>query len=176
MRSFRDRCIWPAVLVLLAGGCSGQKPEKKLLGSWIGAASMNESIDRAVDSAGQGQKVNPLARGAAQFLGKKLAEATMSIEIDFRSGGRVFFRGNTDVLGFPHDSDGTWEVTSSGPDFVEIRFGTEAKQLEGKVLFRNKDEFTLKLTQASASAHETKEATEPAAQLPSSIVFKRNGK
>jgi hypothetical protein len=165
--------IWMGVVVLLASGCSAQKPEKKLVGSWVGAPSVTESVDEAVNAAGQGQKVNPLARGAAQFFGQKLAEATMSVEIDFRSGGAVFFRGNTSVLGLPPDSDGTWEVTSSGPDSIEIRFGTEAKQLEGKVLFRNKDEFTLKLSPVHAPAPETqgKEASKPPA---SSIVFKRN--
>ena len=177
MNSCRNRCLWAGVTILLLGGCSAQKPEKKLLGSWLGAPSVTESVDQAVNAAGQGQKVNPLARGAAQFLGQKFAEATMSVELDFHTGGTMFFRGNTDVLGLPPDSDGTWEVTSSSPDAIDISFGTEARQLHGKVLFRNRDEFTLKLTPTGTEKPAGDgQATSKAPAAPISIVFRRNGK
>jgi hypothetical protein len=102
----------------------------------------------------------------------------MSVEVDFHKGGTVFFRGNTDVLGFPPDSDGTWEVSEAGSDLIRIAFGTDRKQLQGKVLFRDKDEFTLKLDNTDSppstevQSKETPKTNKP--PLPRSIVFKRN--
>jgi hypothetical protein len=177
MKSCRNRCICAAIIFTLCCGCSAQKPEKRLLGSWLGAPSVGESVSQGVDAVSQGKEVNPLVRGAAKFLGQKIAEATMSVELDFRSGGQVFFRGNTEVLGLPPDSDGTWEVTSASPDQLEISFGTEAKQIQGKVLFRNKDEFTLKLLAPTPdqAKNESKDAPKSLA-APASIVFRRNVK
>jgi len=177
MKTCCRRCLCAGVVILLVSGCSAQKPEKKLLGSWLGAPSVTESADQAVNSVGQGQNVNPLARGAAQFIGQKFAEATMSVELDFHSGGKVFFRGNTAVLGLPQDSDGTWEITSSGPEAMEILFGTEAKQIHGQVHFRNKDEFTLKLTPSGPEKPDADgKATSKGPAAPLSIVFRRNAK
>jgi len=171
--------IGVAVVVLMSAGCSAKTPEQKLLGKWVGTLQVKESVDQALDTAAQGQNVNPLARGAARFLGQKLAEATMSMELDFRSNGRVFFRGNTEILGFPPDSDGTWEVSPVDSDLLQIRLGNETKQLQGKVLFREKDEFTLKLdappTPSDSKAREAKEGSpKTTKELPGSIVFKRN--
>jgi hypothetical protein len=137
---------------------------------------MEAAVGQAVDSLAQGQNVNPLARGAAQFLGQRLAEATMFVEVDFHKGGTVFFRGNTSVLDLPPDSDGTWGVTSSDPDQIELRFGTETRQLQGKVLFRDKDEFTLKLkvARALASHAEKDESAKAPKEASNSLVFKRN--
>jgi hypothetical protein len=168
-----------SALALLSAGCSGKTPEQKLLGKWMGTVQVKESVDQALDAAAQGQNVNPLARGAVRFLGQKLAEATMSVELDFRSNGRVFFRGNTEILGFPPDSDGTWEVSPVDVDLLQIRVGNETKQLQGKVLFRDKDEFTLKLDAppmpSDDKAKESKEGSPKATkELPGSIVFKRN--
>jgi hypothetical protein len=101
----------------------------------------------------------------------------MSVEVDFHKGGLVFFRGNTDVLGLPPDSDGSWDVSEAGPDILQITFGTEKEQLKGKVLFRDKDEFTLKLDSADSPLSAEKAAKEPSKTpkpLPRSIVFKRN--
>src|SRR5262249_30997398 len=123
----------------------------------------------------------PLAQGVAQFLGRKLAEATMAVELDLRESGTAFFRGNTAVLGLPPDSDGTWEVLSANPDLIEIRLGTSEKQLKGKAVIRDKDEFILKLEEAPQppSAKQDEKADgqgdSAAAQKrpPASIVFKR---
>src|SRR5262245_13113955 len=164
-------------LGVLAFGCSAQTPEQKLAGKWIGTAPVKEAVDQAVNSAAQGKEVNPLARGAARFLGQKLAEAMMSVQIEFRANGIVFFRGNTDLIGLPSDSDGTWEVSSSAPDVLQIRFGVDNKQLQGRVLFRDKDEFTLKLdTPAAASPGiQAKEGeSKPTKEGSKSILFKRD--
>jgi hypothetical protein len=169
--------IYLAGLIVLAAGCSAPTPEKKLLGKWSATASMDGAVDQALDSMAPGQQINPLARGAAAFIGKKIAEATMSVEVDFHKGGTVFFRGNTDVLGLPPDSDGNWEVSESGPDLLQITFGTEKEQLRGKILFRDKDEFTLKLDAPGPpppAEAQGKEAAKASKQLPSSMVFKRN--
>jgi hypothetical protein len=164
-------------LLLLGFGCSAQTPEQKLAGKWIGTAPVKEAVDQAVNSAAQGKEVNPLARGAARFLGQKLAEAMMSVQVDFRSNGIVFFRGNTDLLGLPSDSDGTWEVSSAAPDVFQIRFGIDGKQLQGKVVFRDKDEFTLKLdtpvTSSPGNQPQDKDS-KPAKEVLKSILFKRD--
>jgi len=174
MKLYRHLGIWLIALIWV-GGCSGPKPEKKLLGKWMCTPRMEEAVGQAVESAAQGKEVNPLVSGAAKFFGQKLAEATMSVEVDFHFGGTVFFRGNTAVLNLPPDSDGTWEVSSSGPDLIELRFGTETRQLEGKVLFRDKDEFTLKLKSGGALVHasQEQEASQATKQPTASLVFKR---
>jgi hypothetical protein len=106
MKSRRDLGIGFGTLFILLGGCAGSTPEQKLLGKWMCTPQVDEAVEQAVNAAAQGQKINQLARGAAQFFGRKLAEATMSLEVDFHGGGTVFFRGNTSVLGLPPDSDG----------------------------------------------------------------------
>jgi len=176
MKSYRRLSIGLSAIILMAG-CSGSTPEKKLLGKWTCTPRMEEAVGQAVASAAQGKQVNPLVSGAAQFFGQKFAEATMSVEVDFHTGGTVFFRGNTAVLQLPPDSDGTWEVSSSGSDQIELRFGTDTRHLEGKVLFRDKDEFTLKLKNVAPAAppsqsNETSK-DQKLAEASSSLVFKR---
>ncbi len=139
--------------VLLVAGCSSKKtPEKQMIGIWTGAPNVKEATDKAVDAAAQGKEVNPIVRGLAKFGSQALANATLSIEIDFKQGGKVFFRGNTDMLGLPKDSDGTWSASGDNLDEFDITFGTADKQLHGKVLFRNSNEFSLKLDEASIAA------------------------
>jgi hypothetical protein len=164
------------LLVVLAAGCSGKTPEKKLIGKWLGAPHVQEDVDQAVDAAAQGQKVNPLARGAVRFLGQKLADATMSIELDLRANGRAFFRGNTEVIGLASDSDGTWQVSPMDSDLLKVSLGTDTTQLQGQILFRDDDEFTLKLDAPATPAPEAKTKDEGKNQKPrpQSIVFKRD--
>jgi hypothetical protein len=171
--------LWATVVLVpfLQIGCSGPTPENKLIGKWRGAPTAKEAVDQVVDAAAKGQEVNPLARGVARFLGQKVAEATMSIELDLRKGGIVFFRGETSVFGFPPDSDGTWEVESADGDVMQLHFGTESKQLRGKILFRDADEFILELEQAAAaSAPQAEQKKQSKNQAPQqlSIVFKRD--
>jgi hypothetical protein len=165
MKSRRNLVVWLCVVFLIEG-CSGSTPEKQLLGKWTCTPRVEEAVSQAVESAAQGKEVNPLVSGAAKFFGQKLAEAMMSVEVDFRTGGTVFFRGNTAILNLPPDSDGTWQVSSSGADLIELRFGTETRQLEGKVLFRDKDEFTLKLKNNGALAPQGQSSSAPQAQEP----------
>jgi hypothetical protein len=151
MKSVRHLRLVAACALLAIVGCSGP-PEKKLYGKWIGTPNVRQDVEKAVDSAApQGQKVNSVAKGIAGFLGQKFAEATMSVELDFQEGGRVFFRGNTDLIGLPPNSDGTWSVTEAGKNEMNITFGTDKKQFTGKVLFRDKNEFTLKFDQPVTS-------------------------
>jgi hypothetical protein len=166
-----------------------------MVGAWTGAPNVSEAVDQGVDAAAQGKKVNDLARGFAKFAGQALANATMSIEIEFKLGGTVFFRGNTDLLNLPKDSDGTWSVAGDSLDQFDITFGTSAKKYHGKILFRNKDEFSLKLDDESIAAiaagkpakeapkdppkdgskEAPKETAKPPAPDLASIVFKRKG-
>jgi hypothetical protein len=169
----RHRGSAMAIVLVAVLGCSNP-PEKKLTGRWTGAPNVKEDVEKVVDSLAQGKKVNNLAKGVAGFLGQRVADATMSVELDFQEGGRVFFRGNTDVLGLPRDSDGTWQVTETEPNALTIRFGTDTKQLAGKLLFRDKNEFTLKLDETtSAPSDQVKDGGKDQTQQVVSIVFKR---
>ena len=192
MKSVRIFRLAAAIAMVAMVGCSNP-PEKKLIGNWTGAPSFKEDIDKAMDSAAQGKKVNSAVKGIAGFLGQKLAEATMSVELDFQEGGRVFFRGNTDLIGLPPNSDGTWSVTEAGKNELNITLGTDQKKLTGKVLFRDKNEFTLKFDQPVVGTppppppppkgdakDEAKDAKDKAKEAPkeqpktvTSIVFKR---
>jgi hypothetical protein len=178
MKSFRVSIVLAAAALIPVLGCSNP-PEKKVIGKWTGAPSVKEDVDKVVDSAAQGKKVNNVAKGVAGFLGQQLANATMSVELDFQEGGRVYFRGNTDALGLPRDSDGTWSVTEVEKNVLSIKFGTDKKQLTGKLLFRDKNEFTLKLDEppvpTPATGDQAKDATsDQKPQAPPSIVFRRS--
>jgi hypothetical protein len=170
---------WVTLVLVLSVhmGCAGPTPEGRLVGKWRGAPNAKEAVDQAVDAAAKGQGVNPLARGVARFLGQKVAEATMAVELDLRKGGIVFFRGETSVLGLAPDADGTWEIESADGDVIQLHFGIENKQLRGKILFREEDEFILKLDQpvpAPPPQREQKQQPKPQATQQLSIVFKRD--
>jgi hypothetical protein len=168
--------------VIPLGGCGGKAPRDRLVGKWTGTPSVTEAVDEVVDGAAQGSKVNPLARGAARFLGNMVAKKTMSVELDLRDSGTAFFRGNTAAIDMPEDSDGTWEVVSSTPDIIQVRFKSGDRQLDGKIVFRDAKEFTLKLEPPAEAMQEKAEppagASDDAAQAPSppkratAIVFK----
>jgi|GEM_PF-5359277 len=171
--------LWAALVfvLFLQIGCSSPTPEERLIGKWRGAPAAKEAVDQMVDEAAKGKEVNPLARGVARFLGQKVAEATMAVELDLRKGGLIFFSGETSVFGLPPDSDGTWEVESADGDAMQFHFSTDSKQLRGKMLFRDADEFILKLEQAPAAAPpqgEQKKQLKKQAPQPVSIVFKRD--
>jgi hypothetical protein len=60
---------------------------------------------------------------------------------------------------------------------LQIRFGVDNKQLQGKVVFRDKDEFTLKLDTpvvASPGSQPKEGESKPAKEGPKSILFKRD--
>jgi hypothetical protein len=171
--------LWAAfgLVLFLQLGCSNPTAEERLIGKWRGAPAAKEAVDQMVDEAAKGKEVNPLARGVARFLGQKVAEATMAVEIDLRKGGLVFFSGETSVFGLPPDSDGTWEVEAADGDVIQFHFSTDSKQLRGKMLFREADEFILKLEPAAAAAPpqaEQKKQSQKQTPQPASIVFKRD--
>ena len=120
-----------------------------------------------VQQAAPGQEVNPLAQGAARFLGKALAKATMSVELDLRPSGAVFLRGNTELLGLPPDSDGTWEVISADQDRAVVEFDIDDKMVRAKLVLRDADEFMLKLEEPKA-ATAAPAAVQPSADQPPS--------
>jgi hypothetical protein len=173
-----------ALSVVSLAGCGAKAPRERLVGKWIGTPSVTEAVDEVVDSAVQGTKVNPLARGAARFLGNMVAKKTMSVELDLRDSGTAFFRGNTAAIDMPEDSDGTWEVVSANPDIMQVRFKSGDRQIDGKVVFRDAKEFTLKLEPAAetslgkADAQPADSVADDAAKNPSppqratAIVFK----
>ncbi len=156
-----------AILVLPIVGCGPSTPQQRLAGRWIGRPEVKEAVDAMVQSTAPGQEVNPLAQGAARFLGNALAKATMSVEIDLRPSGAVFLRGNTELLGMPPDSDGTWTVISADEDRAVVEFEIEDKTFRGKLVLRDADEFTLKIEEAAA------ETAAAPAETPAAVVALR---
>ena len=87
-------------------------------------------------------------QGAARLLGNALAKATMSVEIDAAPAVPVFLRGNTELLGLPPDSDGSWTLVSGNDDVAHIELEIDNKTFPAKIVFRDADEFTLKMETA----------------------------
>ncbi|MDX1948089.1 MAG: hypothetical protein SFU86_22010 [Pirellulaceae bacterium] len=154
--------------VLFLAGCTPPTAQQKMTGTWKATPRVDAAVNEAVDMAAQGQKVNPLAEGAAKFFGNAFASAALSCEVEFKATGTVFFRGNTDALGVPPDSDGKWEATSTGADTANVKLTAGDKQISGSVVFRDKDEFTLKFESVTVDP-----ATKAETKVPTSIVFKR---
>ena len=119
-----------------------------------------------VQTTAQGQEVNPLAQGAARFLGNALAKATMSVEIDLRPSGSVFFSGNTEMLGLPPDSEGTWDVVSANDDVAHVEFDVDDKTYVAKIVLRDADEFMLKMELPGTPAAQNPATQTPATQPP----------
>ncbi len=138
------------------------------MGRWIGTPPVKEAVDAALQSAAPGQEVNPLAQGAARFLGNALAKATMSVEIDLRPSGACFLRGNTEMLGMPPDSDGSWTIVSANDDVAHVEFEIEGKTFPAKIVLRDANEFTLKMEVLAAPA------TAPAAATPAENPVAKN--
>ncbi len=162
-------------LVPLAG-CGSQAPRQRLVGKWVGTPSVTEAVDEVVDGAAQGTEVNPLARGAARFLGKMVAKQTMSLELDLRDSGTAFFSGNTAAIDMPEDSDGTWEVLSATPEIIQVRFKSGNRQTDGKIVFRDDKKFTLKLEpppEAPQEKADAEPATNPAGDVANPFSLQR---
>lgn len=174
------------------------RSRQQLVGKWTGVPTVTEAVDAAVDSAAQGQQVNPLAKSAARFFGGKFAEATMSVEIELRDTGTLFVRGNAGTIGLPADSDGAWKILSATADTAQLVLEANGKQVEGKVVFRDDREWALKLelpeeprpppaeppaatsgAAESASPEPSSSGTPAPAEAPkprlTSVVFRRAG-
>jgi hypothetical protein len=152
-------------------------PKDRLTGKWTGAPEVTQAVDAVVNKAAGGKDVNPLARGGAQFFGQLFAQATMSVTLDLRPSGTAFFSGNTQAIGMPTDSDGTWEIVSATPDIIQVRLQSGAHQLNAEVIFRDSDSFELKFDKNAATTQPTPDAasatTAPAEPQYTSILFKR---
>ena len=177
----RQRAILVASFLLLSlglsvVGCAPSTPQQRLVGRWKGAPEVTEAVDSMVQQAAPGQEVNPLAQGAARFLGKALAKATMSVEIDLRSSGAVFLSGNTELLGLPGESDGEWTVVSANEDVAHLQFDIDDKTIGAKIVFRDPNEFRLKMEPAGAPAADqpVDAPAETPAQKPAAIVSDDN--
>jgi len=156
------------VILAVLVGCDPPTAKQRLTGRWKGAPNVSEAVTEAVNTAAQGQKVNKLAEGAANFFGNLLANATMSVELDLRESGAAFYRGNTAALGFPADSDGKWEIVSANPDLIELRLTAADQQLPAKAILRTNDEFTLKFDSQLKDDKTGEEKT-----VATAVVFKR---
>ena len=185
------------LVLLTVVGCGPKTAKQKLVGRWKASPSVNEAVDSAVSNASGGQEVDPLTKGATRFLGNVIARAVLSVEIDFRDTGKVFFRGSTDMLGLPPDSDGSWRVVASSPDEADIEMEVDGKQLPAAIVFRDADEFSLKPgwtielakpkpvelppeleaaknVRSQGRFAEPKPVEPPAPKAPTSLIFKRD--
>jgi hypothetical protein len=166
-----------------------QRAANLLAGKWEGVPSVTDVVDSAVGAVAQGRDVNPFAQGLARFVGDKFAQATLSVELELRKTGTAFVRGNTLAMDLPPDSDGTWKILSANADTAQVEFEVNGKKVEGKIAFRDANEWTLKLEQlvdpgpqppadhaqpaAGRPAQVKPESAPPAKKRLTTIVFKR---
>jgi hypothetical protein len=144
------RCGLMTICALAAAGCGPSTPRERLIGRWKGSPQVKEAVDEMVQSASQGQEVNPLAQGAARFLGSALAKATMWVEIDMRPSGTVFVTGNTELVGLPPDAEGEWSVVTANDDVAHVEFEIAGRIYPAKIVLRDADEFMLKMEPPAA--------------------------
>jgi hypothetical protein len=150
-----------------------QRAANLLAGKWEGAPSVSDVVDSAVGAVAQGRDVNPLAQGLARFVGNKFAQATLSVELELRNTGTVFVRGNTAAMDLPPDSDGTWKILSANADTAQVEFEVNGKKVEGKIAFRDANEWTLKLEQlVDPSPQPPADHAQPAAGQPTQVKRK----
>jgi hypothetical protein len=166
-----------------------QRAANRLAGKWEGVPSVSDVVDAAVGAVAQGREVNPLAQGLARVVGNKFAQATLSVELELRNTGTVFVRGNAAAMDLPPDSDGTWEILSANGDTAQVEFELNGKKVQGKIAFRDANEWTLKLEQpvdpgpqppadhaqpaAGQPAQVKRDSAPPAKKKLTTIVFKR---
>jgi hypothetical protein len=109
--------------------------------------------------------------------------------LELRNTGTVFVRGNTAAMDLPPDSDGTWKILSANGDTAQVEFEVNGKKVEGKIAFRDANEWTLKLEQlvdpgpqppadhaqpaAGRPGQVKPESAPPAKKKLTTIVFKR---
>jgi hypothetical protein len=119
----------------VAGGCH-RGPA--LVGTWQGAPQTQEVVQKVTDG-----KANPVAQGFVNAAVQGLANTFLSVRIQFKSEGTAYYSGNTGALGLPPESDGPWYVIKQEGDVFTVRLGTSDHPLQARIVFRERDKFTL---------------------------------
>ena len=60
-RTLRDYGLM-SILAISVAGCGPQTPQQRLVGRWTGTPQVKDAVDAMVQSAAQGQEVNPLCK------------------------------------------------------------------------------------------------------------------
>jgi hypothetical protein len=121
--------------VCLAGGCR-QGPE--LVGSWAGVPQTQGTVQQVT----KGQ-ANTVVEGFVNAAVQRLADNFLAVRIRFKTDGTAYYSGNTGALGLPPESDGPWYVIRRQKDVLTVRLGTTDHPVEARIVFRDRDKFTM---------------------------------
>lgn len=143
MRSKMAGALWGRVfrgavaygLAFLAAGCPSG-PD--LVGTWQGTPQTLKTVQQVT----KGQ-ANPVVEGFVNAAVQGLANSFLSVRIRFKSDGTAYYSGNTDALGLPPESDGPWYVLKREKDALIVRLGTTGHPLQARIVFRDRNKFTL---------------------------------
>jgi hypothetical protein len=128
-------------VMTLADGCR-RGPD--LVGSWEGVPQTQNTVQQVT----KGQ-ANTVVEGFVNAAVQGLANAFLAVRIRFKSDGTAYYSGNTGALGLPPESDGPWYVIARQKDGFTIRLGTTDHPVEARVVFRDRNKFTLFLKDSS---------------------------
>jgi hypothetical protein len=129
-----------ATCVCLAGGC---RSGPDLVGTWQGAPQTQKEVQQVTKEVTKGQAAPPLVEGFVNAAVQGLANAFLSVRIRFKANGTAYYSGNTGALGLPPESDGPWYVISRQDDDLTVRLGTVDHPVEARIVFRDRNKFTL---------------------------------
>jgi hypothetical protein len=134
----RDRVLGVALASSLACLAISCHRDPDLVGTWVGAPQ----TQKAVQQVTKGQ-APALVEGFVNAAVQGLANSFLGVRIRFKGDGTAYYSGNTGMLGLPPESDGPWYVISRQQDVLRVRLGTTDHAIEAKVVFRDRNKFTL---------------------------------
>jgi predicted Zn finger-like uncharacterized protein len=117
----------------------GVQRTPNLVGKWKGAVEVRGDVKEALTDA----NLPPVAGRFVEALTQKAADELLAITIQFNKGGQAFYSGNTKSIGIARESDGPYEVVQTDGDVLVVRMGPSSASFEARLLFRDRDSFTL---------------------------------
>jgi hypothetical protein len=123
----------------LASGC---RSGPDLVGTWQGAPQTQKEVQQATRQVTKGQ-ANTVVEGFVNAAVQGLANTFLAVRIRFKADGTAYYSGNTGALGLPPESDGPWYVIQRQKDVLTVRLGTIDHPVEARIVFRDRNKFTL---------------------------------
>jgi hypothetical protein len=123
------------VLACLVAAC---RSGPDLVGTWAGAPQTQKAVQQ-VTKGQAGTVVEGFLNAAVQGL----ANNFLAVRIRFKANGTAYYSGNTGMLGLPPESDGPWYVISRQPESLTVRLGTADHPIQARIVFRDRNKFTL---------------------------------